>query len=299
VIAADLKAGFDGVFRPAWRSTFLAGDKNAFWKIDMANLVSIDWSIEEFRRLISEQPLSSKSGFSTETPVDVEVPTSATTDRAPPLEDASSRETGSTSEGSRPSQILTQESDSSSDSMVAEVMALTALRAADGDEGTSPEADRVRDVALHILNPEVTHPSDLPERASNAENAVASAIATVMPDIETGNRGAVSAAPFTSNTQKAAEVPDRSVIAPSFFAEAREVELSLPHQNAVVRPDILASKVGRGRAIELRWVLRDIRGNRLKWSPAREEDLKVLIEFDLVEMKSGLPQLTAAGLDAI
>jgi hypothetical protein len=37
----------------------------------------------------------------------------------------------------------------------------------------------------------------------------------------------------------------------------------------------------------------------LKWWPAREEDLKVLIEFDLVEMNNGLPQLTVAGLDAI
>ena len=70
-------------------------------------------------------------------------------------------------------------------------------------------------------------------------------------------------------------------------------------QKAIVQPDILTSKVGRERAIELRWVLRDIKGNRLKWSPPREEDLKILIEFDLVEMKNGLPQLTVAGLGAI
>lgn len=29
----------------------------------MANLVSIDWSIEEFRRLISEQPQSDTAGL--------------------------------------------------------------------------------------------------------------------------------------------------------------------------------------------------------------------------------------------
>lgn len=266
----------------------------------MANLVSIDWSIEEFRRLISEQPQSSTAGSSIETSVDIAASTSATNDRAPPLEDASSREADSASEGSGPSRVLTQKGDGPSDGMVADVMALTALRAADGDERiSSPEADRVRDIALHILNPEVAQPSNVPERASNAENAIASEVATATPDTGTGNRGTASAEPLESNIRRAAEVPDRPSTEPSFFAEARKVDLSLRQQNIVVRPDILASKVGRERAIELRWVLRDIKGNRLKWSPAREEDLKVLIEFDLVEMKNGLPQLTVAGLGAI
>lgn len=264
----------------------------------MANLVSIDWSIEEFRRLISEQPQSSTAGSSIETSVDIAASTSATTDRAPPLEDASSREADSASEGSGPSRVLTQKGDGPSDGMVADVMALTALRAADGDERiSSPEADRVRDVALHILNPEAAQPSNVPERASNAQNAIASEVATAAPD--TGTGGTTSAEPLKSNMRRAAEVPDRPSTEPSFFAEARKVDLSLRQQNIVVRPDILASKVGRERAIELRWVLRDIKGNRLKWSPAREEDLKVLIEFDLVEMKNGLPQLTVAGLGAI
>jgi len=266
----------------------------------MANLVSIDWSIEEFRRLISEQPQSGKAGSSIETSVDVAAPTSATPDLATPIEDTNFPEADVASEGSGPSRVFKQTSESPSDLMVADVMALTALRAAGGDELiSSPEADRVRDIALHILNPEVSQPSDVPERASNSENAIESVVAIVTPDTGTGNRGSAYAAPFKSNVQEATEMPDRPVTEPPPFAEARNVELSLPHQHAVVRPDILASKVGRERAIELRWVLRDIRGNRLKWWPAREEDLKVLIEFDLVEMNNGLPQLTVAGLDAI
>ena len=89
------------------------------------------------------------------------------------------------------------------------------------------------------------------------------------------------------------------MIAPLVFAEARKVEWRSPLQKAVVEPDIHTSKADRERAIELRWALRDIKGNRLKWSPARETDLKILIEFDLVEMKNGMPQLTVAGLGAI
>jgi len=266
----------------------------------MANLVSIDWSIEEFRRLISEQPQSDTAGSSIETSVEVNAPTSATIDRALPLEDASCREADAASEGSGPGQVLTQKNDSSSDLMVADVMALTALRVAGSDKPiSSPEADRVRGIALDILNPEVAEPSNMPERASNAENAVTSDLETAMPDPGTTHEGTASAAPLKSDLQKAIEVPDRPVIAPLVVAAARKVELRPPLQKAVVQPDILTSKVGRERAIELRWVLRDIKGNRLKWSPAREEDLKILIEFDLVEMKNGLPQLTVAGLGAI
>lgn len=266
----------------------------------MANLVSIDWSIEEFRRLISEQPQSGTAGSSIETSVDVNALTSGTPDRAPPLENASSREADAASEGPDPHQVFTQKNDSSSDLMVADVTALTALRVAGSDKPIfSPEADRVRDIVLDILNPEVAQPSSMPERASNAENAVTYDLETAMPDPGTTHEGTASAAPLKSDLQKAIKVPDQPMVAPFIVAAARNVELRPPLQKAVVQPDILTSEVGRERAIELRWVLRDIKGNRLKWSPAREEDLKILIGIGLVEMKNGLPQLTVAGLDAI
>src|SRR5437762_3444801 len=170
------------------------GQGQRIWKIDMANLVSIDWSIEEFRRLISEQPQSDTAGSSIETSVDVNAPTSATIDRAPPLEDASSREADAASEGSGPRQVFTQKNDRSSDLMVADVMALTALRAAGSDKPiSSPESDRVRGIALDILNPEVAEPSNIPERASNAENAVTSDPETAMPDPGTTHEGTASA----------------------------------------------------------------------------------------------------------
>jgi hypothetical protein len=50
---------------------------------------------------------------------------------------------------------------------------------------------------------------------------------------------------------------------------------------AIVEPDIYTSRTDRDRAVGLRWILRDIKGNRLKWSPIRPHDLQVLIELEL------------------
>ena len=254
----------------------------------MANLVSIDWSIEEFRRLISEQPKSSEAGSSIERAVDSLncelASTSETIGRVPPIENASSGEAEAASEGP----IFTQKKARSVDLTVADVMALTASQAAGSDKLiASPEADRVRDIALDIL-----------DRASNAKNAATSAVNATTPVPGTEDKGTASAAPLKSDVQEAAEVPP-PIIAPLVFAEAHKVELRSTLQKAVVEPDIHTSRADRERAIALRWVLRDINGNRLKWWPPREEDLKILIEFDLVEKKNGVPQLTVAGLGAI
>lgn len=268
----------------------------------MANLLSIDWNIEEFRRLISEQPQAGKAGSSIETPVDVAAPSSAPADHATSIEDASSPEAHAASDGSRPARILKQTSDGPSDLVVADVMAWTALRTAGGDKAiSSPEADRVRDIALDILNPEAGQPSEMPERplAANVANAIASEVEAKTADAGAESQKIVSAAALQPDVAKATEVRDRPMIAAPIVAKNSKAELKLPSLQTVVRPDILAGRVGRERAIELRWVLRDIKGNRLKWSPAREEDLKTLIEFSLVEVKDGLPRLTAAGLDAV
>jgi hypothetical protein len=162
-------------------------------------------------------------------------------------------------------------------------------------------ADRVRDIALDILNPEAGQPPEMPERplATNVANVIASEVETKTPDAGAENEEIVSATPLEPDVAKSIKVPDRPKVAPPIVAKESKAELKLPSLQTVARPDILAGRVGRERAIELRWVLRDIKGNRLKWSPAREEDLKTLVEFSLVEVKDGLPRLTAAGLDAV
>ena len=68
---------------------------------------------------------------------------------------------------------------------------------------------------------------------------------------------------------------------------------------AIVEPDIYTARADHDRAVALRWVLRDIKNNRLKWSPVDQDDLRILIEMGLVEMRDSAPMLTNAGVSAI
>ncbi len=63
----------------------------------------------------------------------------------------------------------------------------------------------------------------------------------------------------------------------------------------IIRPDVLAVPADLDRMIALRWVLRDIRSNRLKWWPVKQHDLQALIEMRLVELRDGNPMLTNEG----
>jgi hypothetical protein len=68
---------------------------------------------------------------------------------------------------------------------------------------------------------------------------------------------------------------------------------------AIVDPGIYTSKADRHRAIDLRWTLRDIAADRLKASPVSRLDLQLLVDMQLVELRSGVPRLTDAGRTAI
>ena len=60
------------------------------------------------------------------------------------------------------------------------------------------------------------------------------------------------------------------------------------------QPDSLAG-LSLDTAIHLRWVLRDIKGNRTRLSPVSADDLRALIEMGLVEMRDDEPVLTNEG----
>jgi hypothetical protein len=49
------------------------------------------------------------------------------------------------------------------------------------------------------------------------------------------------------------------------------------------------------RAIGLRWTLRDIQARRLTMSPASDEDLRILSELGLIDIRDEGPVLTQAG----
>jgi hypothetical protein len=85
----------------------------------------------------------------------------------------------------------------------------------------------------------------------------------------------------------------------SATAEAKRGEHKSTLLMAIVEPDIYTARADRDRAVALRWVLRDIKNNRLKWSPVGQDDLRILIEMGLVEMRDSAPKLTNAGASAI
>ena len=79
----------------------------------------------------------------------------------------------------------------------------------------------------------------------------------------------------------------------------RQVTPMSPLLKAIVEPDIYTAPTDRDRAIVLRWVLRDIKANRLKLSPVDQRDLLDLIDMGLVKIRNEAPVLTNAGVNAI
>jgi hypothetical protein len=278
----------------------------------MANIVSIDWSVEEFRRLIGEQPHSSSADSRIDKTVRVlnfEVsPPSESTDHGPTVENTDLPDVEVADEGLlslHPAEVLASEKNNSPDWAVADVIAMAAVQGERSEELTSSRETAgtpAPDTALHIRDVEVALPPQTTDQLSTNESARSSDMEATVPDARTKEERAASAAPTGPDASKALEASNRLMVnppAPPVFADARRLESKSALEKAIVEPDIYTSKADRDRAIELRWVLRDIRGNRLKWSPPREHDLKVLIELDLVEMRDGVPQLTNAGVSAI
>ena len=85
----------------------------------------------------------------------------------------------------------------------------------------------------------------------------------------------------------------------SISAETLSAEPKSALLMAIVEPDIYTARADRDRAVALRWVLRDIKNNRLKWSPVDQDDLRILIQIGLVEMRDSAAVLTSAGVSAI
>ena len=52
--------------------------------------------------------------------------------------------------------------------------------------------------------------------------------------------------------------------------------------------------LGLDAAIRLGWVLRDIKGSRLKLTPPSQEELRTLIDIGYVEMRDDRPFVTSA-----
>jgi hypothetical protein len=106
----------------------------------------------------------------------------------------------------------------------------------------------------------------------------------------------------TAATPEAATVSDLQSVPPAAAATSPEAKRREPEPAllmAVVKPDIYTARADRDRAVALRWILRDIKSNRLKWSPVNESELRTLLDLGLVEMRNDAPVLTKAGANAI
>jgi hypothetical protein len=107
-----------------------------------------------------------------------------------------------------------------------------------------------------------------------------------------------SEVPERPKPNTASDLPAYTQAAPSAPADVRAAQMS-PLLKAIVEPDIYTAPADRERAIILRWVLRDIKANRLKLSPVDQHNLRELIDMGLVEMRNDAPVLTNAGVNAI
>jgi hypothetical protein len=110
----------------------------------------------------------------------------------------------------------------------------------------------------------------------------------------------VSAAPNTVADLSAPAVLPVSIMAtPSHSLSIPDEARKCPLLKAIVAPDINTDPTDRDRAIVLRWLLRDIKNNRLKWWPINQHDLQSLTGIGLVKLQDDTPVLTDAGAKAI
>ena len=141
----------------------------------------------------------------------------------------------------------------------------------------------------------VAHPTD-------AESALAQqtkSLLTEMPALVSTD--AKSSAPIFEKERSRSPVSDqRTDVAPTAIAVA--VVPPADTESAVTRAQqakSLLAELDLNTAIHLRWVMRDIRSKRTKFSPVSANDLTALMELGLVEMREGLPRLTGLGVLAL
>jgi hypothetical protein len=105
-------------------------------------------------------------------------------------------------------------------------------------------------------------------------------------------------APISKNEPSSSPISNR----PTDVAQtANAVAITHPAdtENAVERVErakMLLADLDLNTAIHLRWVMRDIRSRRTKFSPVSANDLKALMDLGLVEIREELPRLTGLGL---
>jgi hypothetical protein len=269
----------------------------------VVDIVSVDWNVEEFRRLIAEQlhsvPASGeKTARVLETEVHSRFPTTdnvetdQATDRKP--------ESNSTLASSRPVEVPVESN--TSDPIIDEVVA-TAIVLKEQIENPIPQqhTGSTVDTALQNAELKAANPPHSSDRISTFGHGVRS-------DNKIGLDFRAHEEPAASAISIRLEVPNA---APQLRKEMKQLNQPMtnpaeahdtvlnPLRKAILNPDIYTDRADRVRAISLRWRLRDIAANRLKLLPVTEPDLQILVDLKLVEIGNDIPQLTSAGVAAI
>ena len=97
---------------------------------------------------------------------------------------------------------------------------------------------------------------------------------------------------MVDRTEDLQDIEDRVV---KLLLGARELPHGPERQNEVTDDKKALASLGLGEAIRLRWALRDIYANRLKWWPVDPADLRILIDMGYVAMEGDEPVVTPAG----
>ena len=169
---------------------------------------------------------------------------------------------------------------------IQEAQQLKSERCQPSDLDGGPSLDRL----IAVLEPD-------PVGATNSEEHFASAPSMQMAVEEpTSTSGQALAVP---EPDAASDLSAVAQTASWTSAEARAEKPRSALLMAIVAPDIYTARADRDRAIALRWVLRDIKNNRLKWWPVDQHDLRDLIDMGLVELRNDAPVLTNTGVNAI
>ena len=190
-------------------------------------------------------------------------------------------------------------------------------------EDAPPQLASSLSAALHVLNAKPSSPIiekevSRPTPASQLDHAGMSAKATndptdaesVLAQQTTSLRTEIPAqdsADTKSLGSNSKEEPSSSSVShrPADVARtANAVSIGPPADTeiAVARAQqakLLLTEMDLNTAIHLRWVMRDIKSKRTKFSPVSADDLTALVNLGFVELREGLPRLTGLGILAL
>lgn len=186
-------------------------------------------------------------------------------------------------------------------------------------EDAPPQLSSSLLAALHVLNtkpsppvvekePSRTRPASHLDRAGisaksvndpkDAEKSLARQTKSLPTEVHAvDSTDSKSSAPISRKEPSSSPISNR----PTGVAQtANAIAIAHPAdtENAVERVQqakSLLAELDVNTAIHLRWVMRDIRSKRTKFSPVSTNDLKALMDLGLVETREGLPRLTGLG----